>query len=227
MKKSREPIIMTKACEVEIANTVGHFPVERGILFLARDGIIQAAIYDKEGEVTDLSYSPGALYLTKQTQDMTEIDFDVAGIGHSHKNEPKPSWADNLYYHRLCKANGLNRIFVPIIFSQANGRYDIFPFIYDYESREVQEVELIIISEGLIDQYSQKPPSGPKRELEKKSADFLPKQPVGFSSFVRLSRQLTEVILYLSAVFLTGWSLGFLIQLTPGLISKLSYLLTV
>ncbi len=226
MKKSPEPVIMTRACELELSQTVGTLPPETGALFLARDGIIRAVIYDKEGKVTKLSYSPGALYLTAQAQEMSEIDFDVAGIGHSHGEEPKPSWADHLYYHRLCKANGLKRIFVPIIHSRANGRYDLFPYIYDYDKGEVQEVELIIISAGLIDEYAGKISSASKTNPAKKSADFSPNQPSGFSSFLQLSRQFTEVILYLTTVFLIGWSLGFLIQLTPSLLSKLSNLLT-
>ncbi len=218
---------MTQTCELQLANTLGYKPVETGALLLERNGIIQAAIYDKEGDVTPVSYSPGAVYLTQQALDFRELELGIAGIAHTHKQEPKPSAPDLLYYQRFCEANNLVQIFVPILHSLDNGRYDLFPFVYNAHLRQIYEVELLIISDGLIKQFERPHITAPLLSQEKKYADILLPQTSGFSYLVRLSRQLTEVVVSLTAVFLIGWFLGLFIQVTPSLVKVLLKLLSV
>lgn len=142
--------ILTSALN-EIRKTIGALPCEKGGLLLGReeDYVISKFVFDKHAKTSSVTYTFNVEYLNTVVKQLwDEEKLSVIGFIHSHPvGCNRPSIPDMRYFKDQFSHMPRRLFYTPIVCSQADSLYKIYPFILYNKADDVMPVELEEISD--------------------------------------------------------------------------------
>lgn len=153
----------TESAYNHIKDTIGYLEAEKGGILLGDrdDFVVKKYVFDRNGRTSGGAYDPDISYLNKVVKyEWENNDLAFLGFIHSHPNgvsrlsgEYGAATGDMAYIKTIFEAMpALEKFLAPIIFSEANGDFEIFPYVSFRENPEdYQLAELEVVAENQIE----------------------------------------------------------------------------
>lgn len=146
---------ITQSAFLDIVNFIGKKPAESGgaLFGFEEDYIIREFIPDTNAKTSRSTYEINTKYLNPIVKDLWDKrQLSLIGIIHSHPSGYSDlSGQDMLYFQDLLSSMKRKKFFAPIVFSIAEGKFEMFAHQLDKDGDYVKTLPIDIISDSKLD----------------------------------------------------------------------------